>query len=181
MTADESSILQNYRDGNKDVAFNLLVRSYGKRLYWHIRQMVASHEDTDDILQNTFIKIWRSLDSFRGESGLYTWLYKIATNESITFLNKERSKNKFSFTSFEHKLSNSLTVTNDFKGDDIQLALSREVLRLPDKQKAIFSLRYYQEMDYKEIAEILDISPDAAKASYSVAYKKIEAALKEKF
>lgn len=178
---EDSQILQLYNQGDKEVAFNLLVRNYGKRLYWHIRQMVASHEDTDDILQNTFIKIWRSLESFRGESGLYTWIYRIATNESITFLNRERSKNKFSLTSFENILSKRLTVTNDFTGDDIQLALSREVIKLPEKQKAIFSLRYYQEMDYKEIAEIVETTPDAAKASYSVAYKKIEEALKNKF
>lgn len=178
---EESRILQLYKEGDEEIAFNLLVRTYGKRLYWHIRQMVASHEDTDDILQNTFIKIWRSLDGFRGESGLYTWIYRIATNESITFLNRERSNNKFSFSSFENVLAKRLTVTNDFSGDDIQLALAREVVKLPDKQKAIFSLRYYQEMDYKEIAEITDTTPDAAKASYSIAYKKIEAALKNKF
>lgn len=178
---EESRILQLYKEGDKEIAFNLLVRTYGKRLYWHIRQMVASHEDTDDILQNTFIKIWRSLENFRRESSLYTWVYRIATNESITFLNRERSNNKFSFSSFENVLAKRLTVTNDFSGDDIQLALAREVVKLPDKQKAIFSLRYYQEMDYKEIAEITDTTPDAAKASYSIAYKKIEAALKNKF
>ena len=178
---EDSQILELYRQGEKDSALNLIVRNYGKRLYWHIRQMVASADDTDDILQNSFIKIWRSLDSFRGESELYTWIYRIATNESITFLNKERSKNKFSLTSFENILARRLTVTNDFSGDEIQLALSTEVLKLPDKQKAIFSLRYYQQMDYKQIAEIVDSSPDAAKASYSVAYKKIESALKNKF
>lgn len=178
---EESRILQLYKEGDKEIAFNLLVRTYGKRLYWHIRQMVASHEDTDDILQNTFIKIWRSLENFRGESSLYTWVYRIATNESITFLNRERSNNKFSFSSFENVLAKRLTVTNDFSGDDIQLALASEVVKLPDKQKAIFSLRYYQEMDYKEIAEITDTTPDAAKSSYSIAYKKIEAALKNKF
>lgn len=179
--SEESQIIKLYREGEKEQAFNLIVRTYSKRLYWHIRQMVASHEDTDDILQNSFIKIWKSLNSFRGESEIYTWLYRIATNESITFLKKERNKNRLSLTSFENILASRLTVTNDYSGDEIQLALSREVLKLPEKQKAIFSLRYYQEMDYKEIGEILDTSPDAAKASYSVAYKKIEEALKNKF
>lgn len=166
---------------NQIADFNSLVRKYSRQLYWHIREMVASHDDTDDILQNTFIKAWKNIDSFRGDSDIYTWLYRIATNESLTFLKRERSRNNLSFTSFETKLTNRLTATGDFSGDEIQLALHKEIMKLPDKQRAIFSMRYFQEMEYSKIAEILESNAGAVKASYSVAYNKIADGLKKKF
>ncbi len=180
--SDDKDILELYRrEGGADAAFNLIVRTYSKKLYWHIREMVASHEDTDDILQNTFIKVWNSLPKFRGDSGLYTWLYRIATNESLTFLKKERLSNKFSFTPFEARLANRLTTEGDFSGDEIQLALQRQVMALPDKQRAIFSMRYFQEMEYSDIAEVMESNVGAVKSSYSVAYNKIAENLKNVF
>lgn len=179
---DDKDILELYRsDGGSDQAFNLIVRKYSRKLYWHIRELVASHEDTDDLLQNTFVKVWNNLPKFRGESGLYTWLYRIATNEALTFLKRERFASRFSFSSFELKLADRLTTSGDFSGDAIQLALRRQVMALPDKQRAIFSMRYFQEMDYEDIAKIMDSNVGAVKSSYSVAYNKISSNLKKEF
>ncbi|MBR5075333.1 MAG: sigma-70 family RNA polymerase sigma factor [Bacteroidales bacterium] len=172
MTDREIQEIYNVEGGHTQ-AFNLIVREYSKRLYWHLRELVFSHEDADDLLQNTFLKAWKSLPSFRWESGLYTWLYRIATNEAFTFLKKERIYNKFSLTPFETKLANKVTDDPYFRGDAIQMLLQYEVAKLPDKQRAIFSMRYFQDMEYKDIATILDSNPDAVKASYSLAYKKI--------
>lgn len=183
MISDEDKdILELYRsDGGSDQAFNLIVRKYSRKLYWHIRELVASHDDTDDLLQNTFVKVWNNLPKFRGESGLYTWLYRIATNEALTFLKRERLSCRFSFSSFETKLAGRLTTSGDFSGDAIQLALRKQVMALPDKQRAIFSMRYFQEMDYEDIAKIMDSNIGAVKASYSVAYNKISSNLKKEF
>lgn len=160
-------------EGGQTQAFNLIVREYSKRLYWHLRELVMSHEDADDLLQNTFLKAWKGLPSFRWESGLYTWLYRIATNEAFTFLKKERLYNKFSLTSFENRLINKITDDPYFRGEAIQMLLQWEVAKLPDKQRAIFTMRYFHDMDYADIANILDSNPAAVKASYSLAYKKI--------
>ncbi|MBP5391163.1 MAG: sigma-70 family RNA polymerase sigma factor [Bacteroidales bacterium] len=160
-------------EGGQTQAFNLIVREYSKRLYWHLRELVFSHEDADDLLQNTFLKAWKSLPSFRWESGLYTWLYRIATNEAFTFLKKERLYNKFSLTPFETRLANKVTEDMFFRGEAIQMLLQWEVAKLPDRQRAIFSMRYFHDMEYADIAAILDSNPDAVKASYSLAYKKI--------
>ena len=176
----DKEILEIYHsEEGRHQAFNLIVREYSQRLYWHLRELVMNHDDADDLLQNTFLKAWKALPKFRAESGLYTWLYRIATNEAFTFLKRERLNNKFSLTPFETRLANRITDDPYFRGDTIQLLLQREVARLPDRQRAIFSLRYFQEMEYSKIAEILDSNPDAVKASYSLAYKKIEKNLKE--
>lgn len=176
----DKEILDIYKsEGGQTQAFNLIVREYSKRLYWHLRELVFSHEDADDLLQNTFMKAWSALPKFRADSGLYTWLYRIATNEAFTFLKKERFNNKFSLTSYETKLANRIAADPYFRGDTIQMLLQHEVAKLPDRQRAIFSMRYFQEMEYAKIAEILDSNPDAVKASYSLAYKKIEKNLKE--
>ena len=170
----DREIQETYQgEGGRTQAFNLIVREYSNRLYWHLRELVFNHEDADDLLQNTFLKAWKSLPSFRWESGLYTWLYRIATNEAFTFLKKERMYNKFSLTPFETRLANKITEDMSFKGDTIQLLLQWEVAKLPDRQRAIFSMRYFQDMEYADIAAILDSNPDAVKASYSLAYKKI--------
>jgi len=166
-------------EGGQIQAFNLIVREFSQRLYWHLRELVMSHENADDLLQNTFMKAWKALPGFRWESGLYTWLYRIATNEAFTFLKKERLGNKFSLTPYETRLANWLEADSYFKGDTIQLLLQQQVAQLPDRQRAIFSMRYFQEMEYADIAKILDSNPDAVKASYSLAYRKIEKALKE--
>ena len=176
----DREILEIYKsEGGKDQAFNLIVREYSQRLYWHLRGLVFSHDDADDLLQNTFMKTWNALPGFRAESGLYTWLYRIATNEAFTFLKKERFNNKFSLTPYETKLANRIADDPYFRGDTIQMLLQQEVAKLPDRQRAIFSMRYFHEMEYAQIAEILDSNPDAVKASYSLAYRKIEKNLKE--
>ena len=168
-----------HTDEGQAQAFNLIVRKYSQRLYWHLKELVFSHDDADDLLQNTFLKAWNALPRFRAESGLYTWLYRIATNEAFTFLKKERINNMFSLTSFETRLGRLIADDPYFRGDTIQLLLQKEVAKLPDRQRAIFSMRYFQEMEYSKIAEILGSNPDAVKASYSLAYKKIEKNLKE--
>ena len=176
----DREILEIYKsEGGKDQAFNLIVREYSQRLYWHLRGLVFSHDDADDLLQNTFMKAWNALPGFRAESGLYTWLYRIATNEAFTFLKKERFNNKFSLTPYETKLANRIADDPYFRGDTIRMLLQQEVAKLPDRQRAIFSMRYFHEMEYAQIAEILDSNPDAVKASYSLAYRKIEKNLKE--
>lgn len=180
MTTD-SQIIEKIQSGELKQAFGLLMEKYNKRLYWHVREMVFTHEDTDDILQNTLIKVWNGLKNFRGDSAIYTWLYRIATNEALNFLKRESINNKLSLSFLEQKIANSVEVTDGINPDTIQAELQKEIAALPDKQRAIFSLRYFQELDYKEIGKILKISPDSAKVSYSVAYKKIEEALKKKF
>lgn len=155
--------------------FRALVEKYQQKLYWHIRRMVLSHEDADDILQNTFIKVYRSIDQFEQKSSLYTWLYRIATNESLTFI--ERNK-KFQYdfveNQDEHPAISQLKADPYFEGDEIQLHLQEALTRLPEKQKQVFLLRYHDEMSYKDMSAALQTSEGALKASYHHAVKKIE-------
>lgn len=176
----DREILDIYKsEGGQNQAFNLIIREYSQRLYWHLRELVMSHDDADDLLQNTFMKAWGALPKFRAESGLYTWLYRIATNEALSFLKKERFNSKFSMTPYETKLACRVADDPYFRGDTIQLLLQQEVAKLPDKQRAIFSMRYFQEMEYAQIAEVMESNTDAVKASYSIACRKIEKQLKE--
>lgn len=179
---EDSEILALYKEeGKADYAFNLIVRKYSERLYWHLRELAGTHEDANDLLQNTLIKIWNNLPSFRGESQLYTWLYRIATNEALTWLKKQRFENRFSLMNFDKALAEKLTADNFFNGDQIQMALQKEVMKLPDKQRAIFSMRYFQDMDYIGIAEVMESNVGAVKTSYSIAYNKIKDDLKKIF
>jgi len=164
---------------NRNYAFNLIVRKYQERLYMHIRKIAIDHNDTDDILQNTFIKAWKGLGNFREESRLYTWLYRIATNEAFSFLKKKRTKFFLPIINVENQLINTLENDNFLSGDEIQLKLQKAILTLPDKQRVIFNMRYFDEMKYNEISEILNTSVGALKASYHHAVKKIEKYLKE--
>ena len=176
---EDSDILELFNAGERDRAFNLLVRKYSERLYWQIRSMVQVHEDADDVLQNTWIKVWDALDTFRAESSLYTWLYRIATNESISFLKKARLKAALSLSDYERILSNRLTADDYFSGDKIQLALQKAIATLPPKQKAVFTLRYFQELPYEQIAEILETSVGSLKTSYHYAAGKVEEEVKK--
>ena len=151
------------------------MQTYRERLYWHIRRMVLDHDDADDCLQNTFVKAWQSLDRFRGDSQLYTWLYRIATNESITFLTKQQNRGEWADLDAARRLSSDTW----FDGDQLQLALHRAIAKLPPKQKAVFNLRYFDEMPYEQIARVLDTSEGALKASYHHAYEKVKAWVKE--
>ncbi|MFW5755223.1 MAG: RNA polymerase sigma factor [Tangfeifania sp.] len=175
---DRELIAELKEEGPKDLAFHRLVKKYQERLYWHIRKMVLNHDDTDDILQNTFIKVWKNIGNFREESGLYTWLYRIATNEAITFLNSKKRRNLMSFNDENDYLKDNLMSDPYFEGDKIQLKLQEAILRLPDKQRIVFNMKYFDEIKYEDMSEILETSVGALKASYHHAAKKIEEFLK---
>jgi len=155
-------------------AFEQIVSFYSEKLYRQIRKMVLSHDDTNDLLQNTFIKAWMNIDLFRGDAKLSTWLYKIAVNESITFLNKQRAQNNVSLDDNDVFLADRLESDEYFDGDALQIELQKAIHSLPEKQKIVFTMRYYNEMPYEEISEILGTSVGALKASYHHAAKKIE-------
>lgn len=175
----DDKLLGMFRDKeSQNYAFNLIVRKYQEKLYWHIRRMVISHEDTDDILQNVLVKAWKNLNEFKSESKLYTWLYRIATNETITFLNKKRKRFFINLNDVENELSSKLESDVYYNGDEIQLKLQKAILTLPEKQRLIFNMKYYDEMKYEEISEILKTSVGGLKASYHIAVKKIEFFLK---
>jgi RNA polymerase sigma-70 factor (ECF subfamily) len=166
------------REDKKDLAFNQLVTKYKERLYWHIRKIVISHDDADDILQNTFIKIWKNIDGFREESNLFTWLYRIATNESLTFINSSKRKYFVQMNETSELLMNNLISDPYFEGDKIQLKLQEAILQLPEKQRLVFNMKYFDDMKYNEMSLILETSVGALKASYHHATKKIEGYLK---
>lgn len=155
-------------------AFKKLVREYQRPLYAHIRNMVLNHDDTDDVLQNTFVKIFQHLKNFKGESKLYSWMYRIATNEAITFINNRAKKAGISSEELKDKIIKNLEADTDYDGDEIQLKLQKAVASLPEKQQLIFKMKYFQEMKYDEISEILETSVGGLKASYFHAVKKIE-------
>jgi RNA polymerase sigma factor (sigma-70 family) len=161
--------------------FRALVEKYQQKLYWHIRRMVLSHDDADDILQNAFIKVYRSIDQFEQKSSLYTWLYRIATNESLTFIDRNK-KFQYDFVEDqdEHPAISQLKADPYFDGNEIQLQLQEALTRLPDKQKQVFLLRYHDDMSYKDMSEVLQTSEGALKASYHHAVKKIEEYFKQK-
>lgn len=162
----------------KNEAFEELLNQYKERLYWHIRYMLKSHEDTDDVLQNVFIKVYKNIDKFQGNSKLYSWMYRIATNESITFLNKRAKRLQISDQDLQQKMIDDLKSDVYFEGEEIQIKLQQAIAQLPEKQKEVFNLKYFQEMKYKDIADLLDTSVGALKASYHHATKKIEDFLK---
>lgn len=155
-------------------AFGVVIGMFSEPLYWHIRRMVESHDDANDILQETFMKAWSSIGNFRGDAKLSTWLYKIATNESITFLNRERKRNNISMDDEGTMLIHAIEADTHIDGDKLALELRKAIAQLPDKQRLVFNMRYYDEMKYEQIAEILGTSVGALKASYHLAVKKIE-------
>lgn len=155
-------------------AFTEVIALFSEPLYWQIRRMVQSHDDTNDLLQNTFLKAWASIDNFRGDAKLSTWLYKIAINESITFLARERKRLNISLDEQEAGLINTIEADTDIDGDRLALKLREAIATLPEKQRLIFNMKYYDEMKYDDISEILGTSVGALKASYHLAVKKIE-------
>lgn len=155
-------------------AFSIVVRLYQERLYWHIRKMLLSHEDSSDVLQNTFLKAWNGLDGFRGESQIATWLYRIATNETLTFLTNKRMRNLQFMDDVEDILFQTLKSDRYFNGDEAQLKLQKAILTLPEKQRLVFNMKYFDEMKYEEMEAILGTTVGALKASYHHAVKKIE-------
>jgi len=176
----DEQILNYYNSDNKaDHAFSLLMDKYQERIYWHIRRMVVSHEDANDISQNMWLKVWRKLDTFKGDSKLYTWLYRIATNEALTFIRTKKRKNTIALNTDEYDLSAELKADIYFDGDAYQIKIQEAIQSLPEKQKAVFNLRYFEEMKYEDMSEVLETSVGGLKASYHHAVKKIEAFIKE--
>lgn len=157
--------------------FNSAVREYGERLYWHVRSLVVSHEDADDLMQDIYLKAWNSLPSFKGDSGLFTWLWRIATNESLNFLRWKKVRYALQFQDLSDVLAHKVEAASDFDGDAAEAALQKAIAALPAKQKAVFCMRYYEELPFSQIAEITGTSEGALKASYHQAKKKIEESL----
>lgn len=171
----EDNLVERLHDPKtQQAAFSELVKGFSETLYWQIRKIVLNHDDANDVLQNTFIKVWTSIENFRGESKLSTWLYRIAINEAITFLNKQRSQNNISMDDADTFLLSRLEGDEYFDGDKAQLKLQKAVLALPEKQRIVFNMKYFDEMKYEDISEILETSVGALKASYHHAVKKIE-------
>ncbi len=160
-------------------AFECIVKEYSEQLYWQIRRLVLSHEDANDLLQNTFIKAWTNIDYFRGEAKMSTWLYRIALNECLTFLNKQRASSQLSIDDTDIEMLNKLESDAYFDGDDTQKIFLQAIHTLPEKQQIVFNLKYFKEMKYEEISEIVGTSVGALKASYHHAVKKIEAFLEK--
>lgn len=159
---------------SRNHAFNLLMRRYQQKVYYHVRRIVIDHDDANDVVQNTFIKAWNGLDNFREDSQFFTWIYRIATNESLTFLKKKRTAFFIPMINVEKKLSEQLESGVLINADALEMKLQKAILTLPEKQRVVFNLRYYDEMKYEDMSEVLGTSVGALKASYHHAMKKIE-------
>src|SRR5690606_17766391 len=163
---EDEDILKKFSvEKTKDEAFNLLLNKYQQKIYWHIRRLVVNHDDADDLVQETFIKVWKNLHNFRSDSQLYTWLYRIATNECITFLNRKKLKNNISLDD-SPDLSNTLAEGSYFNGDKAQLKLQQALLTLPEKQRLVFNMKYFDDLKYEEISQLLGTSVGALIASF---------------
>lgn len=174
MQEEKDFLIELQSANTQEQAFRKLVQLHQKSLYWHIRKIVITHEDADDVLQNTFIKAFRAINSFKGDSKLFSWLYRIATNESITFINKRAKERKTDITTYKEKLINSLQQDVLFDGEKIQIILQEAINKLPQKQQLVFNMKYFDNLKYDEMSEILDTSVGALKASYFHAVKKIK-------
>ncbi|MDD2279771.1 MAG: RNA polymerase sigma factor [Bacteroidales bacterium] len=177
--SDKELLCMFRKENTRSYAFNLIVRKYQERLYWHIRKIIVSHDDTDDVIQNTFLKVWNALDGFREDSQLFTWLYRIATNEALTFLKKKRSRFFVPLADVEQQLISTLESSPLLNGDEIKVKLQKAILKLPEKQRLVFNMKYFDELKYEEISGILGTSVGALKASFHHAVKKIEKAMEE--
>ena len=177
-SVSDTEILSKFQDERtRNEAFNLLLKKYQQKIYWHVRRMVIDHDDADDLVQDIFVKIWKNLPGFRSDAQLYTWMYRIATNECITFLNKKKQKNNIPLDDVSYELADTLADSTYLSGDKIQLKLQSALLTLPDKQRLVFNMKYYDDMKYDEMSEVLGTSVGALKASFHLAVKKIEAYL----
>ena len=174
MQDEKAFIAKLLQPKTRDAAFRELIAQYSRPLYSHIRNIALNHDDTDDILQNTFIKVFNNLKNFKGESKLFSWMYRIATNEALTFINQRAKKSGISNEDVQKKAIDNLEADIYFEGEDIQLKLQKGIALLPEKQQLVFKMRYFEELKYEEISEILGTSVGALKASYHIATKKIE-------
>ena len=173
-TADNELLVLFRNPVSKERAYTSIIKKYQEKLYWHIRRLVVDHEDANDVLQNVFIRVWKALENFREDSQLYTWLYRIATNESLTFIEAQKKRSSVSLSDVESGLSNKIVADKHFDPDKLEWKLQLAIQQLPEKQRVVFSLRYYDEMPYEEMSRVLETSEGALKASYHHAVKKIE-------
>lgn len=172
---DAELLLQFRNPSTKEKAFTAIIKKYQEKLYWHIRRMVVEHEDANDVLQNAFIRVWKGLDNFREDSQLYTWIYRIGTNECLSFLEQKKRKSTVSLDGdVETGLSNTIKADKHFDPNKLEWKLQLAMQQLPEKQRIVFNLRYYDEMPYEEMSKVLETSEGALKASYHHAVKKIE-------
>jgi RNA polymerase sigma-70 factor (ECF subfamily) len=172
---DDKELLAQFKnESTREAAFTRIIKKYQEKIYWHIRRMVVEHEDANDVMQNMFIKVWKNLENFREDSQLYTWLYRIATNESLTFLEQQKKRSTASLSDEYNNLSNKLQADKGFDGNKLEWKLQLAIQQLPEKQRAVFNLRYFDEMPYEEMSRVLDTSEGALKASYHHAVKKVE-------
>ena len=178
---DEITLVQQLQNTKtRDNAFRVLITQYKERLYWHIRKIVIVHDDADDVLQNTFVKIFKNIDKFNQDSKLYSWMYRIATNESISFINKRAKERNVDIYDYHQQLASTLESDVFFSGDEIQIILQKAIATLPQKQQLVFNMKYFDHMKYQEISDILETSVGGLKASYFHAVKKIELYIKKK-
>jgi len=172
---EDQELIEKLKDENtRNFGFNLLIKKYQERIYWHIRKMVIDHDDADDLVQDVFIKVWNNIEKFRQDSQLYTWIYRIATNECLNFLAKKKRRFMLPLGDVEAELTRKLDSSPHISGDFVQMQLQKALLKLPDKQRLVFNMKYFDEMKYKEISEITGTSVGGLKASYHHAVKKIE-------
>jgi RNA polymerase sigma factor (sigma-70 family) len=171
----DTELLIQFRDPDtKEKAFTAIIKKYQEKLYWHVRRMVVEHDDANDVLQNVFIRVWNGLENFREDSQLYTWLYRIATNESLSFLEQQKKKATLSLDDGESNLSNKVIADKHFDPNKLEWKLQIAIQQLPEKQRVVFNLRYYDEMPYGEMSRVLETSEGSLKASYHHAVKKVE-------
>lgn len=175
---DKELLFQFKEPATKERAFNAIVKKYQEKLYWHIRRMVVDHEDANDVLQNVCIKVWNALEQFREDSQLYTWLYRIATNECLTFLEQQKRRSAISLEDADAALSDKIKADDGFDANQLEWRLQLAIQQLPEKQRLVFNLRYYDEMPYEEMSRVLETSEGALKASYHHAARKIEEFIK---
>lgn len=178
-TTSDAELLVEFRNPvTKEKAFTSIIKKYQEKLYWHLRRMVIEHEDANDVLQNVLIRVWNGLENFREDSQLYTWLYRVATNECLTFLEQQKKRSSISISNEETGLENKIRADSHFDGNKLEWKLQLGIQQLPDKQKIVFQLRYYDEMPYEKMSRVLETSEGALKASYHHAVKKIEEYIK---
>jgi len=176
VSSHDIELLHQFRNPeSKEKAFTAIIKKYQEKLYWHIRRMLIDHEDSNDVLQNSFIRVWNGLENFREDAQLYTWLYRIATNECLSFIEQKKRRSSLSFSDEETGLSNRLKADSHFDPNKLEWKLQLAIQQLPEKQRIVFNLRYFDEMPYEEMSRVLETSEGALKASYHHAVKKIEA------
>lgn len=171
----DDEILNLCRDKNTmDKGYRILVKKYSSRTYWHIRRIIIDHDDANDVTQEVFVKIWKNLGEFRADCSLFSWIYRIATNESLNFIRRSKKNLFIPLESTENFLENQLSQSDFISGEEIILKLQKAIIKLPERQRVVFNMRYYDELSYNEMSEILNITTGSLKASYHHAVKKIE-------